>query len=136
MAQTPGTQRMTAARPITPRLATTTNTSRQTYNRDDNQDTKIADLHQRVTALEQLVDKLTQFISVNQLNELVINADGNIFIQSNGNIQIGASILKVSSVKSEFSAPLTQVSGVLQTDTLIAKNVIGSSYTPGAGNIW
>jgi hypothetical protein len=30
---------------------------------------------------------------------------------------------------------VTRVSGVLNTDTLIANTVVGSSYTPGVGNL-
>jgi hypothetical protein len=31
---------------------------------------------------------------------------------------------------------MSKFSGVVQADTVIANNVIGASYTPGAGNIW
>jgi hypothetical protein len=31
---------------------------------------------------------------------------------------------------------MSKFSGVVQCDTLIASSVVGSSYTPGAGNIW
>jgi hypothetical protein len=31
---------------------------------------------------------------------------------------------------------MTRCSGVLQCDTMIANNVIGASYTPGAGNLY
>ena len=36
----------------------------------------------------------------------------------------------------ELAAPMVRAPGVLHVDTLIANNVVGSSYTPGAGNIW
>ena len=36
----------------------------------------------------------------------------------------------------EFNAGMFKVNGVLQADTVIATNVVGSNYTPGAGNIW
>ncbi len=31
---------------------------------------------------------------------------------------------------------MTQANGVLRADTIIADNVVASSYTPGAGNVW
>lgn len=34
------------------------------------------------------------------------------------------------------SAAMTQANGVLRADTIIADNVVASSYTPGAGNVW
>jgi len=36
----------------------------------------------------------------------------------------------------DIDAPLTKAQGVLQADTVIAQNVVGSNYTPGAGNVW
>lgn len=36
----------------------------------------------------------------------------------------------------ELAAPMTHAAGVLRADTIIADNVVASSYTPGAGNVW
>ena len=35
-----------------------------------------------------------------------------------------------------LDAAMTQANGVLRADTIIADNVVASSYTPGAGNVW
>ena len=35
-----------------------------------------------------------------------------------------------------IEAAMTHASGVVQADTVIAQNVVGSNYTPGAGNVW
>jgi hypothetical protein len=35
-----------------------------------------------------------------------------------------------------LQAPLTQTDGVIRAGTIIAENVVGSNYTPGAGNVW
>jgi hypothetical protein len=35
-----------------------------------------------------------------------------------------------------IEAAMTRTSGVVQADTVIAQNVVGSNYTPGAGNVW
>jgi hypothetical protein len=34
------------------------------------------------------------------------------------------------------NAGMSKFSGVVKCDTIIANSVVGSSYTPGAGNIW
>lgn len=36
----------------------------------------------------------------------------------------------------EFGVAIGKFSGTVQCDTIIAVNVVGTSYTPGAGNIW
>ena len=46
-----------------------------------------------------------------------------------GNVEISASMVTVNAGMSKFS-------GVVQADTVIANSVVGTSYTPGAGNIW
>ena len=35
-----------------------------------------------------------------------------------------------------LDTPITETAGVIRADTIIADNVIGSNYTPGAGNVW
>ena len=35
-----------------------------------------------------------------------------------------------------LDAPMTSTGGVLQADTVIANNIVASSYSPGAGNVW
>jgi hypothetical protein len=35
-----------------------------------------------------------------------------------------------------LDAAMTEASGVLRADTIIADSVVASSYTPGAGNVW
>jgi hypothetical protein len=42
----------------------------------------------------------------------------------------------VSGSQIVLAAPMTTTDGVLRTSTLIADNVVASSYSPGAGNIW
>lgn len=44
-------------------------------------------------------------------------------------VQVNAGTLQVNSGMSGFS-------GTVRCDTIIARTVVGSSYTPGAGNIW
>jgi hypothetical protein len=35
-----------------------------------------------------------------------------------------------------LEAGVTQTSGIIRAGTIIADNVVGSNYTPGAGNVW
>ena len=46
-----------------------------------------------------------------------------------GTIEASAGMMTVNSGMSKFS-------GVVKCDTIIATSVVGSSYTPGTGNIW
>jgi hypothetical protein len=42
----------------------------------------------------------------------------------------------ISGAQITLDAAMTQANGVLRADTIIADNVVASSYTPGAGNVW
>lgn len=58
-----------------------------------------------------------------------ISSDGNRVSTSGGGVTIDSSgILNIN-------APITQTSGILQAGTIMADNVIASSYSPGAGNV-
>jgi len=56
---------------------------------------------------------------------------------SAGNINITAPLkLSISATQIEANVPMSQFNGVTQHQTMIASAVVGSTYTPGAGNIW
>ncbi len=57
-------------------------------------------------------------------------------ITTGSSITLQTSSLSVSAASVNVSAAMSQFSGVVQCDTLIANTVVGTSYTPGAGNIW
>jgi uncharacterized protein involved in type VI secretion and phage assembly len=57
-------------------------------------------------------------------------------ITSSGTVKIEASKVEVSAGMVQVDAGMSKFSGVVQCDTLIATSVVGSSYTPGAGNVW
>jgi hypothetical protein len=42
----------------------------------------------------------------------------------------------VSGAQIVLAAPMTTTDGILRASTIIADNVVASSYTPGAGNVW
>jgi hypothetical protein len=42
----------------------------------------------------------------------------------------------ISGSQIHLDAPMVDAPGVVRVGTIIADNVVGSNYTPGAGNIW
>ena len=60
---------------------------------------------------------------------ITITASAKVTINAGATVDVSASMVNVSAGMSKFS-------GVVQCDTLIATTVVGSTYTPGAGNIW
>ncbi len=67
---------------------------------------------------------------------VVLNSSG-IEITSSSTVSIKASTFKVEASTVQADASIANFSGVVKTDTTIASSaVVGSSYTPGAGNIW
>lgn len=57
-------------------------------------------------------------------------------VETGGTVKVQASQVEVSAGMVKVSAGMSQFSGIVQCDTLIATNVVGTSYTPGAGNVW
>ena len=45
-------------------------------------------------------------------------------------------IVEADGAMIKLNAPVVEAGSVLRTSTLIADNIVASSYTPGAGNIW
>jgi uncharacterized protein involved in type VI secretion and phage assembly len=60
---------------------------------------------------------------------ITVNASAKVTINAGGQVAVSAGMVQVDAGMSKFS-------GVVQCDTLIATTVVGSTYTPGAGNIW
>jgi uncharacterized protein involved in type VI secretion and phage assembly len=57
-------------------------------------------------------------------------------ITTSSSIQLQTSSMTVNASSVNVNAAMSQFSGIVQCDTLIANTVVGTSYTPGAGNIW
>lgn len=53
-----------------------------------------------------------------------------------GAVQVQGSSIELSASTVKLTAALVKADGVVQCDTVVANTVVGSSYTPGAGNIW
>lgn len=57
-------------------------------------------------------------------------------VQSAGRVNVSASQVEVTAGQVTVNAAISNFSGVVKCDTLIATTVVASTYTPGAGNIW
>lgn len=60
---------------------------------------------------------------------ITINAAAKVTVTAGAQVEVNAGMVTVNAAMSKFS-------GVIQCDTMIATTVVGTSYTPGAGNIW
>lgn len=66
-----------------------------------------------------------------------ITIDGQgVSIKTPAKVKVEASQVEVTAGMVKVDAAMSQFSGVVKCDTLIATTVVGTSYTPGAGNIW
>ena len=63
-------------------------------------------------------------------------APGGITIQCSAKLSITASSIEVSAGSVTTNSGMSKFSGVVDANTVITPSVVGSSYTPGAGNIW
>jgi uncharacterized protein involved in type VI secretion and phage assembly len=57
-------------------------------------------------------------------------------IQTGGKLKVTASQVEVSAGMVKVDAAMSTFSGMVKCDVLQATTVIGSTYTPGAGNVW
>jgi uncharacterized protein involved in type VI secretion and phage assembly len=64
-----------------------------------------------------------------QTTGITIDAAAKVTINAGAQVEISAGMVNVTAGMSRFS-------GAVQCDTLIATTVVGTTYTPGAGNIW
>jgi uncharacterized protein involved in type VI secretion and phage assembly len=68
-------------------------------------------------------------------NEIELSQTG-IKVIAGAKVEVTASTVEVSAGMIVVDAGFSNFSGVVKCDTLIANSVVGSTYTPGAGNIW
>ncbi len=66
---------------------------------------------------------------------VTIDSSG-VSVQCPSQVKVSASTLQVDAGQVTVNAGMSRFSGVVQCDTLIATTVVGSTYTPGAGNVW
>jgi hypothetical protein len=73
-------------------------------------------------------------LATNFGQQVTFTADGGISISAS-KISLQASLLSLAASNLTVDTSLTDVSGVLKCDTLIANSVVSAKYSPGAGNI-
>ena len=91
----------------------------------------------------QLINRAGQQIALNETTVIIQDTNGNtitldaagIHIQSAAAIRLDCSQLALTAGQISLNAGMVKATGVIQCDTIIANSVVGSSYTPGAGNI-
>jgi hypothetical protein len=104
---------------------------------------RIAELERQVQELTETLGRLTDALSVDEENQLTIRAtgieiesDADLKIEAAGNLEISAGgNLDVSAAAQTSSVAMARFSGIIQCETITATTVIGSNYTPGAGNV-
>ncbi len=68
-------------------------------------------------------------------NRVTLESAG-ITVQASAKVTVQASSVDVSAGMVKVDAAMSNFSGVVKCDVLIANSVVSSSYTPGAGNVW
>lgn len=68
-------------------------------------------------------------------NSVRLSSSG-VSIVSSGKVAIQASEFEVTAGSVSVNAGMSRFSGAAQADSVISNSVVGTSYTPGAGNIW
>jgi uncharacterized protein involved in type VI secretion and phage assembly len=76
-------------------------------------------------------------ITIEDANNNTVTLDsGGVTIQCSAKVSITGSSLEVSASQVTVNAGTSTFSGLVKCDTLVATSVVGTSYTPGAGNMW
>jgi len=91
----------------------------------------------------QLLNRAGQQIALSETTVLIQDTNGNtitldaagIHIQSQAAIRLDCSQLALTATQIALNAGIVKATGVIQCDTIIANSVVGSNYTPGAGNV-
>ena len=68
-------------------------------------------------------------------NTVTMDTSG-VSIQTSNKVSVQASQVEVTSGQVTVNAGLSQFSGVVKANVVQADTIIGTTYTPGAGNVW
>lgn len=68
-------------------------------------------------------------------NSIKLDSSG-ITMTTSSQLQVNASTATVSAGSVTVNAGSSNFSGVVQANSVISPSIVGSTYTPGAGNIW
>ena len=91
----------------------------------------------------QLKNRAGHQIALNETTVTIQDTNGNIItldatgihIQGAASIRLDCSQLALTASQISLNTGMVKATGVIQCDTIIANSVVGSSYTPGVGNI-
>lgn len=72
----------------------------------------------------------------NMAGESVTLSPGSLTLKASAKISLQCAALDLAASTIKADSAMSNFSGVVKCDTIIARSVVGSSYTPGAGNIW
>jgi uncharacterized protein involved in type VI secretion and phage assembly len=75
-------------------------------------------------------------ISVQRGDQSVTLSASEINVRSGGTVKVSATTVEISASSVNVQASMSKFSGIVQADTVISNAVVGTSYTPGAGNVW
>jgi phage baseplate assembly protein V len=76
-------------------------------------------------------------IEIKDSNGNTVTLDsGGVSVQTSSTVQVQASSITLTASDVTVNAGMATFSGTIQVPTIIATSVVGTSYTPGAGNIW
>lgn len=75
-------------------------------------------------------------VAITRGGQSVTLTGSEISVVSSGKVNIQAGDVNVSASSVKVDASMSKFSGVVQADTVIANAIVGTTYTPGAGNIW
>jgi uncharacterized protein involved in type VI secretion and phage assembly len=64
-----------------------------------------------------------------------IRPDG-VSVDTSGTVSVQGTTVNVSASSVSVDTPYATFSGTVQVQTIIATSVVGTTYTPGAGNVW
>ena len=94
-----------------------------------------ADPQAAIAALEARVDELQAQLEL-LMGSVRVDPSGSVTISTGGRVDIQAGVIGLSASLVNVDSGVVNCSGVVKCDSIIANTVVGSSYTPGAGNIW
>jgi uncharacterized protein involved in type VI secretion and phage assembly len=84
----------------------------------------------------EITDSSSGKVTVEAAGSTVTLESSGISIATGAKVEVQASTVEVTAGQVKVNAALSTFSGMVKCDVLQATTVIGTTYTPGAGNIW
>jgi predicted RNase H-like nuclease (RuvC/YqgF family) len=110
----------------------------------ENRERRIAELERQLEEMRETVERLSAVFDVDEDNRLTIQASGieieadaDLTLRAGANLELAAgATLDVTASTQNNNVPIATFSSIVRCDTIIATTVNGTTYTPGAGNVW